>query len=63
MLLPFLALISAVTNSVSFTAAATGIKKGTPVEFMFALSVSDHDYESMFLIEDSAAELNAAFKK
>jgi hypothetical protein len=63
MLLPLLALISVVTNSVSFTAAATGIKKGTPVEFMFALSASDHDYESMFLIEDSAADLKDAFKK
>lgn len=63
MLLPFLALISAVTNSVSFTATATGIKKGTPVEFMFALSGSDHDYESMFLIEDSASDFIEAFKK
>ena len=63
MLLPLLALISVATNSVSFTATATGIKKGTPVEFMFALSGTDHDYESMFLLEDSAADFTEAFGK
>ena len=39
--------------SLSFTATATGVEKGTPVEFVFAGRNTDRDYESMFLIEDS----------
>ena len=39
--------------SLSFTATATGVEKGTPVEFVFAGRNTDRDYESMFLLEDS----------
>ena len=39
--------------SLSFTATATGVEKGTPVEFVFAGRNTDRDYESMFLIEDT----------
>ena len=38
----------------SFYATATGIAKGTPVEFFFAGEGSDRDYETMFLLEGSA---------
>jgi len=40
----------------SFYATATGIAKGTPVEFFFAGEGSDRDYETMFVIEGSAEE-------
>lgn len=39
--------------SLTFTATATGVEKGTPVEFVFAGRNTDRDYESMFLIEDT----------
>ena len=39
--------------SLSFTATATGVEKGTPVEFVFAGQNTDRDYESMFILEDS----------
>ena len=39
--------------SLSFTATATGVEKGMPVEFVFAGRNTDRDYESMFLLEDS----------
>ena len=42
--------------SLSFTATATGLEKGTPVEFVFAGRNTDRDYETMFLIEDSVDE-------
>ena len=42
--------------SLSFTATATGVEKGTPVEFIFAGRNTDRDYESMFLLEDSVDE-------
>ena len=40
-------------TSISFTAVATGVEKGTPVEFAFVGADSDRDYESLFLIEES----------
>ena len=50
--------------SLSFTATATGLEKGAPVEFVFAGRNTDRDYETMFLIEDSVdafcARLEAA---
>lgn len=58
-----LALISVLTNSVSFTATATGVNKGVPIEFMFVAEGSDHDYEAMFILEDSPADLLKAFAK
>lgn len=45
--------------SLSFTATATGVEKGTPVEFVFAGRSTDRDYESMFLIEDFVDEFCA----
>ena len=42
--------------SLSFTATATGVEKGTPIEFVFAGRNTDRDYESMFLLEDSVDE-------
>lgn len=45
--------------SLSFTATATGLEKGTPVEFVFAGRNTDRDYETMFLIEGSVDELCA----
>ena len=44
------ALLSA---TLTFTATATGVEKGTSVEFAFAGRNSDRDYESMFLIDDT----------
>ena len=38
--------------SISFTATATGVGKGTPLEFIFAGEKSDRDYETMFLLEE-----------
>lgn len=43
--------------SLSFTATATGVEKGVPVEFVFAGRNTDRDYESMFLIDDTVDEL------
>ena len=45
--------------SLSFTAIATGLEKGTPVEFVFAGRNTDRDYETMFLIDGSVDELCA----
>ena len=42
---------SLIAASFTFTATATGVAKGTPVEFMFAGAESDRDYETMFLID------------
>lgn len=39
--------------SLTFTATATGVEKGAPVEFAFAGRNTDRDYETMFLIDDS----------
>ena len=40
----------------TFYATATGIAKGTPVEFFFAGEGSDRDYETMFLLEGSVED-------
>ena len=45
--------------SLSFTATATGVEKGAPVEFVFAGRNTDRDYESMFLIDGTVDELCA----
>ena len=42
--------------ALTFTATATGVEKGVPVEFAFAGRNTDRDYESMFLLEDSVDE-------
>lgn len=35
----------------TFTATATGVEKGAPLEFMFAGKDTDRDYETMFLLD------------
>lgn len=50
MFLPFLA------AALTFTATATGVDKGTAVEFLFVGKGSDRDYESMFVVDDSPDE-------
>jgi len=35
----------------TFTATATGVEKGTPLEFLFAGINTDRDYETMFLLD------------
>ena len=42
--------------SLSFTATATGIGKGTPLEFVFAGRNTDRDYETMFLLDEPVAD-------
>ena len=41
----------------TFTATATGVEKGTPVEFLFAGRDSDRDYETLFLLDESIESL------
>lgn len=40
----------------TFTATATGVEKGTPLEFMFAGKDTDRDYETMFLLDRSISD-------
>ena len=42
--------------SLSFTATATGVGKGTPLEFVFADRNTDRDYETMFLLDEPVAD-------
>lgn len=43
--------------SFTFTATATGVEKGTPVEFAFSERDFDRDYETMFFIDGSLESL------
>jgi len=54
---------SLIAASFTFTATATGVAKGTPVEFMFAGRDSDRDYETMFLIDAPVDEFCSAIEK
>lgn len=38
--------------ALTFTVTATGVEKGSPVEFFFAGKGTDHDYETMFILDD-----------
>ena len=58
-----LASIFIATNSVTFTAVSTDCGMDAQIEFLFAGPGSDHDYESMFLTEDSVDDIAAAFRK
>ena len=49
--------------SLTFTATATGVEKGTPIEFLFAGKDSDRDYETMFLLDEPLGELCARLEK
>ena len=43
-------------TSFTFTAVATGVGKGTPLEFVFAGKDSDRAYESMFLLDEPVSD-------
>lgn len=62
MITAFIASILVGTNAVTFTVTATGVEKGTPLEFMFAGKGSDRDYETMFLLEDPVDEFAKAVR-
>jgi len=47
----------------TFTASATGVEKGTPLEFLFAGKGSDRDYETMFVLDGSVGELCEGIEK
>ena len=49
--------------SLSFTASATGVGKGTPVEFAFVGRDSDRDYEAMFVLDEPLASLCRRLEK
>ena len=55
-----LALIAA---SITFTATATGVEKGTPVEFVFAGRNTDRAYETMFLLDEDIGALCSRLEK
>lgn len=51
------------SHSVAFDVVSTDPGLGTDIEFLVAGPDSDHDYEAMFLTENSVAELADAFKR
>lgn len=56
-------ILSVLAAAFTFTATATGVEKGTALEFVFAGKNSDRDYESMFLLETPLAEFCSALEK
>lgn len=52
-----------IAASLTFTATATGVEKGTPIEFLFAGKDSDRDYETMFLLDEPLGELCERLEK
>jgi len=56
-------ILSVLAAAFTFTATATGVEKGTALEFVFAGSNSDRDYESMFLLETPLAEFCKAIER
>ena len=46
-------LCSLIAAALTFTATATGVEKGTAVEFFFSGKNTDRDYETMFLLDES----------
>lgn len=49
--------------ALTFTATATGVEKGTPVEFVFAGQGTDRDYETMFVLDDTPSDFCAKLEK
>jgi len=45
--------LSLLAATFTFTATATGVEKGAPIEFAFVGKGSDRDYESLFVLEGS----------
>lgn len=58
-----LAAITIGTNSVTFTATATGVKKGEAVEFGFITKESANGYEALFSLDDPIEDILSAMKK
>lgn len=57
-------MISALLAAVlTFTATATGVEKGTPLEFLFAAKDTDRDYETMFLLDESVDSFLSRIEK
>ena len=56
-------LLSCLAAAFTFTASATGVGKGTPVEFLFVGKDSDRDYEAMFAIDMPVADFARAVEK
>ena len=56
-------LLSCLAAAFTFTASATGVGKGAPVEFLFIGKDSDRDYEAMFAIDMSVADFARAVEK
>lgn len=46
-------LLSLIAATFTFTATATGVEKGTPIEFFLVGQGSDRDYESLFVLDES----------
>ena len=49
--------------TLTFTATATGVEKGAPVEFVFAGRGTDRDYETMFILDDPVDVFCAKLEK
>lgn len=49
-------ILSLLAAAFTFTATATGVEKGTSVEFFLAGNDSDRDYETVFLLEKPVAD-------
>ncbi len=58
-----LAAITIGTDSVTFTASATGVKKGEAVEFGFITKESANGYEALFSLDDPVEDILSAMKK
>jgi len=56
-------ILAVIAAAFTFTATATGVEEGTPLEFMFAGNDTDRDYETMFLVDKSVAELSRDMEK
>lgn len=46
-------LSSLLAATFTFTATATGVEKGAPIEFVFVGKGSDRDYEALFVLDDN----------
>jgi len=47
----------------TFTATATGLEKGAPVEFLFVGADSDRAYEALFVLDESIADFCSGLEK
>ena len=56
-------LSSLLAAAFTFTATATGLEKGAPVEFMFVDKNSDRDYEALFILDRTQAEFRRDLEK